>query len=128
MDVGAPSNFERMSAHWSTGELQRMITGVFVSDEDTKKTIGNVHQKYGYFLDPHTAVGWAGLDSLNISAFMQQQPYAILSTAHPAKFAETVEPLTGHVPVPASLQKVMERTPTVKPIPADVGALIEALG
>jgi threonine synthase len=27
MDVGAPSNFERMAAHWTLEEMRRMIRG-----------------------------------------------------------------------------------------------------
>jgi threonine synthase len=126
MDVGAPSNFERMQAHWPFDKLKSILKGVFVSDEDTRSTIKSVHEKYGYFLDPHTAVGWAGLDALNIPD-MARQPYAVLSTAHPAKFAETVEPLTGPIPVPASLKKAMKRKVVSKTIPADLQRLLDCL-
>jgi threonine synthase len=126
MDVGAPSNFERMQAHWPFDKLNAMLKGVFVSDEATRSAIKSVHEKYGYFLDPHTAVGWAGLDALNIPN-MARQPYAVLSTAHPAKFAETVEPLTGPIPIPASLKKAMERKAVSKTIPVDLQRLLDCL-
>jgi threonine synthase len=118
MDVGAPSNFDRMIANWSLETLRKVITGVWVSDEDTKKTIADVHEKYGYFLDPHTAVGWAGLDRLNIRNVMELYPYAVLATAHPAKFAEIVEPLTGTIPTPPAIKNVLLREPQAKSIPA----------
>jgi threonine synthase len=124
MDVGAPSNFERMANQWSLEKLRKILTGVFISDEKTLETIQNVHQKYGYFLDPHTAVGWAGLDALNPAI---KNPQAVISTAHPAKFAEIVEPLTGAVSVPSSLQKAMERSISSKTIPADISALLDIL-
>jgi threonine synthase len=127
MDVGAPSNFERMAAHWSLEELRRMIRGVWVSDEDTRLTIARVHKTRGYFLDPHGAVGWKAADSLREQGLLPEAPLGILETAHPAKFAETVEPLTGPVPVPASLKKAMDRTPQAKTIPADISALLELL-
>jgi threonine synthase len=127
MDVGAPSNFDRMIANWSLETLRKLVTGVWVSDEDTQKTIVDIHEKYGYFLDPHTAVGWAGLDQLNIQSVMELYPYAILSTAHPAKFAEIVEPLAGPVPVPIALKNVMSRKPYKKIIPANLGALLEVM-
>jgi threonine synthase len=120
MDVGAPSNFERMAAHWSYEQLRSIIRGVSVNDDDTRKTIAEVHQASGYFLDPHGAVGWHAAQSLTDTA-------AILATAHPAKFAETVEPLTGPVPVPPSLKKAMERKPEARIIPADLSALLEVL-
>jgi threonine synthase len=57
----------------------------------------------------------------------KEKKLAIFSTAHPAKFAETVEPITGPVPVPPSLQKAMERTVEAKIIPAKPEALKEIL-
>ncbi|MDR3276824.1 MAG: threonine synthase [Treponema sp.] len=122
MDVGAPSNFERMAAHWSWDELRRNIRGVSVSDDETRETIAEVHRQYGYFLDPHGAVGWRALDKAAVHG-----PVAVLGTAHPAKFAGTVEPLTGPVPVPPALAGAMEREPVAKTIPADIAALKENL-
>jgi threonine synthase len=127
MDVGAPSNFERMAAHWNREELRRMIRGAWVSDEDTRETIGAVHRDYGYFLDPHSAVGWKAADQLAAAGALDDGPLAVLATAHPAKFAETVEPLTGPPPVPASLRQVMEREIRPRAIPVDIAALRELL-
>jgi threonine synthase len=127
MDVGAPSNFERMAAQWSREELRRMIRGAWVSDEDTRRTIEAVHREYGYFLDPHSAVGWKAADQLAAAGALDAGPLAVLATAHPAKFAETVEPLTGPPPVPASLRQVMEREIRPRAIPADMAALREIL-
>jgi threonine synthase len=125
MDVGAPSNFERMTAHWSYEALRKMILGVAVADEDTRQAIRRVHDTCGYFLDPHGAVGWEAADRLQ--GLLPPGPLAVLATAHPAKFAETVEPLTGPVPVPLSLKKVMERRVDARIIPADITALLEVL-
>ncbi|MDR3166440.1 MAG: threonine synthase [Treponema sp.] len=125
MDVGAPSNFERMAAHFSHGEMRSLIRGVSVSDDATRQTIRRVRRDYGYFLDPHSAVGWEAVDLL--SSEREGEYFALLATAHPAKFAETVEPLTGPVPLPLSLQRVSERTVQARTIPADISALAEAL-
>jgi threonine synthase len=135
MDVGAPSNFERMAAHWSYQELRRMIRGVSVSDEETRRTIAEVHEQQGYFLDPHGAVGWKAADVVRAdsvrldkdgpAAWAGDGPLAVLATAHPAKFAETVEPLTGPIPLPASLRQVMERKASARTIPPDLAALKE---
>jgi threonine synthase len=127
MDVGAPSNFERMTAHFSWEEMRRIILGVSVSDAETRETITRVHNEAGYFLDPHSAVGWKGVDKLRAEHKLTAGPVAVLSTAHPAKFAETVEPLIGPAPVPAVLARAMQRTVNSKTIPAEVPALIEVL-
>jgi threonine synthase len=127
MDVGAPSNFERMSAHFSLDEMRRIILGVSVSDDETRETIARVHEQAGYFLDPHSAVGWKGVDKLYANNKIQEGAAGILCTAHPAKFSETVEPLTGAPPIPAVLSRAMERTVNSKTIPAEVSALTDFL-
>jgi threonine synthase len=130
MDVGAPSNFERMAAHFSWDEMWRIITGVSVTDSETRETISRVRENAAYFIDPHSAVGWKGVDKLraeNRILSETQSAVAILCTAHPAKFRETVEPLAGPPPVPSSLVRAMERTINAKTIPAEVPALIDAL-
>jgi threonine synthase len=127
MDVGAPSNFERMAAHFSLEEMRRILLGVYVSDEETRRAISRVHERWGYFLDPHSAVGWEGVDKLFREQRLPAGPLGILSTAHPAKFAETVEPLTGPVPMPPVLAQAMERTVESGLIPPEVPAFIKRL-
>jgi threonine synthase len=127
MDVGAPSNFERMAAHFSWEEMRRIILGVSVSDEETRNTIAEVYRRRGYFLDPHSAVGWEGADKLLREKRLEAGPLGILATAHPAKFAETVEPLTGPVPAPPALAKAMKRTVKAETIPAEVSVFIDSL-
>lgn len=127
MDVGAPSNFERMAAHFSYEEMRQIITGVSVTDEETRETITEVHEEAGYFLDPHSAVGWKGVNKLVAQNKLEFYPVGILCTAHPAKFAEIVEPLAGAPPVPSAIARAMERTVNSETIPADVEALVESL-
>jgi len=127
MDVGAPSNYERMAAHFSWEEMRQSILGVSVSDEETRETIARVHKDADYFIDPHSAVGWKGVDKLRAENKAAQGPFGILCTAHPAKFSEIVTPLTGEPPVPSSLVLAMKRTVNAKTIPAQVSALIETL-
>jgi threonine synthase len=126
MDVGAPSNFERMSAHWSHGELSRMLIGASVGDDETRSTIAAVHRERSYFLDPHGAVGWKAAADLRAQGRIAGT-LAVLATAHPAKFGETVEPITGPIPVPPSLQTAMERSALARTIPNDLDALIGSL-
>jgi threonine synthase len=127
MDVGAPSNFERMTAHFSWDEMRHLILGVSVSDDETRKTISEVFSGCGYYLDPHSAVSWQAAKKLGEAGALGDLTPVVVSTAHPAKFAETVEPLTGAIPVPASLQKAMGRTAEAKTIPAQLDSLLECL-
>src|SRR5690606_12845924 len=59
MDVGDPSNLERV--RWlyrdDPSRLHRHVTGVSVTDEETRRCIAEVYASTGYVLDPHTAVG-----------------------------------------------------------------------
>jgi threonine synthase len=134
MDVGAPSNFERMTAHWSYEELRKKISGFWVDDDRTRQTIARVFDQTGYVLDPHGAVGWTAVDQW-LEAIKDTEhrfagfngPVAVLGTAHPAKFSETVEKLVGSVPVPPSLAQAMGRTVQAVTIRADIEALVEAL-
>lgn len=126
MDVGAPSNFERMTAHFSWEQMRRAIKGIAVTDDETRGVIAKVRLSSGYFLDPHSAVGWEAADKARES-LPEGSPLAVLSTAHPAKFADVVEPLTGAVPMPAVLAKAMEHRASFRVIPADVSALLDLL-
>jgi threonine synthase len=123
MDVGAPSNFERMSAHFSWDIMKRIILGVSVTDDETRDTIVRVYKGAGYYIDPHSAVGWMGVNKLRLEKKIDNGTVGILATAHPYKFSEIVKPLVGNVPVPSSLAKVMDRTEEAKTIPNDYNAL-----
>ena len=110
MDVGSPSNFERLSSHWTADQLRRLILGVSVSDDDTRATITEVCNEYGYVLDPHGAVGWQAVSRLRGSGALRGCLPTVLATAHPAKFAHVVEPLTGPVKPPPCLEEAMGKT------------------
>lgn len=127
MDVGAPSNFERMSAHYSHAELSKLVKGVWVDDADTTTTIKNVFEGSGYILDPHTAVGWKGIDRLEAVNGPLADARIVMATAHPAKFAETVEPVCGPVRMPPALKSAMDRQPVAQTIPASADALVAVL-
>ena len=127
MDVGAPSNFERMAAHFSYEEMRRLILGASVNDDETRSAIAEVFSGCGYLLDPHSAVAWKAADKLSAAGALNGGAAIVVSTAHPAKFAETVEPITGPVPVPPSLQEAMKKKAVSRTIPAEYGALKEFL-
>ena len=125
MDVGAPSNFERMASHWSYEELTRMIRGAYITDDETRAAISQVYRDYGYYLDPHGAVGWTAAQKALAAGI--GGAIVVAATAHPAKFSEIVEPLTGPVPVPPTIKAAMKRTAHSVTIPADLSALRDFL-
>jgi len=91
MDVGNPSNFARMMDIFdnSIAGIQKIIKGYSVTDADTILAMKEIYSRFGYVMDPHGAVGYAGL-----KRYQLENPTAvgvILETAHPAKFLETVE-------------------------------------
>ncbi len=109
MDVGSPSNFERLErlfdGDWKA--MVRMIRGAAVSDERTLAVMREVHGRTGVFVDPHTAVGCAAAsDALRAGL---GGPVIVLSTAHPAKFTDVVERATGRTPeMPDRLARCLE--------------------
>jgi threonine synthase len=128
MDVGAPSNFERLSAHWRLDELRALMQGVWVTDDETRETIRAVSAKTGYVLDPHGAVAWKAVDKLALSnENLSVSKTVVLETAHPAKFAETVEPLVGNIEFPPALEAALKRTVSPVTIPVNLESLIAQL-
>ncbi|NND94298.1 MAG: threonine synthase, partial [Flavobacteriales bacterium] len=108
MDVGAPSNFQRIEDLYD-GDVEKVredIQGFSYNDEETKETIVQVNREHGYLLDPHGAVAYRALKE-----FQDYEPCTgvILETAHPAKFLPVMEPLLGEIEVPSSLAKLREK-------------------
>jgi threonine synthase len=112
MDVGAPSNVARLLHLYETNlaAIRRDVAGVAVSDETTRGAIRDVFTRTGVVVDPHTAVGVAGLAVARARGDVDPDaPAIVLSTAHPAKFAETVEPLIGRpIEIPRELAERLE--------------------
>jgi threonine synthase len=109
MDVGHPSNFERMLWLYDSDldAMRRDVTGCRFSDDDVRVTIKRVYDERGYLLDPHSAIAYMGL----VGREGQDGKAGIfLATAHPAKFAEIVEPIIGRpVEKPAALAEALDR-------------------
>src|SRR5688572_14537133 len=121
MDVGAPSNFERMQ--WIYGgdleALRRDVTGFAYPDARVVAEIGRVYREHAYLLDPHGAIGWLAVnDMLRMAG--GDATGVFLATAHPAKFREVVEPAIGQaVPLPPALAAAITRPRFSKPLSAD---------
>ncbi len=92
MDVGNPSNLERISHIFQNDMdvLQQNIHAYSYSDEQTKDAINSAHDAYSYVFDPHGAVGYLAAKE-DSERFTSDSEYIILETAHPAKFLEEVK-------------------------------------
>jgi threonine synthase len=110
MDVGDPSNFERLAALFEC-ELEAMracIHGERVSDEETRATLQRVHAERGLLLDPHTAVGVLAAERFREKTVFDGE-MIVLGTAHPGKFPEIVREATGVQPeLPPALAAVLD--------------------
>ena len=119
MDVGNPSNFERVHALYDgdVARLRRDVAGRAFDDDATRQCMAQTFRRRGYVLDPHSAVGMLGLE-----AELTAHPRAngvLLATAHPAKFADAVEPEVGcgvaAPPALARLAQLESRYATIEP-------------
>lgn len=110
MDVGNPSNFERILALFDHNHetIKCFLHGYSITDKETLLTMKSVYNESGYLMDPHTAVGVAAAQKFHANCSKQNIPTIILSTAHPAKFPEIVEKATGKNPrLPKSLEDLL---------------------
>ncbi|MBL8262438.1 MAG: threonine synthase [Xanthomonadaceae bacterium] len=109
MDVGAPSNFERLT-HWLGDDksLRASLRAYAVDDDVIRKTIASAPARHGIVACPHTACALHVLDILRAQG--DRRAWSVVATAHPAKFDTIVEPLVGHaVPLPPALAECLAR-------------------
>jgi threonine synthase len=127
MDVGNPSNFERLCwLYPDAAKLRREFAIDVVGDEAIEATIRGRRRAHAEVFCPHTATAIRTLEALR-----QEGAYgswAAVATAHPAKFDSIVEPLIGtSVSVPLALAALLARSSSAEPMPADYAALRASL-
>jgi threonine synthase len=129
MDVGAPSNFERIQALYS-GDLdaiRRDVAGAAFADATVVAAIRRVFDEHGYLLDPHGAIAWLGLQQ-ELERAGPAARGVFLATAHPAKFGSVVEPAIGRaVPLPPALADAVAKPRFSVPLPVSYPALVELI-
>ena len=136
MDVGAPSNYERIAAFYTLEQVRQLFASYWLDDDGILASIKHCHDTTGYTIDPHGAVGWKAWHDIKTGAMKALKDGTknditkpgltpnlpnwadsviannavgvILETAHPAKFGATVEKAAGITPkIPERLEKVM---------------------
>lgn len=137
MDIQVASNFERFLFYHLKENGQQVTaimqsigrgenlsipdfdTDAFIathsSDEDITALIRQVYQDFDYIVDPHTACAFKDLD--------RSRTNIVLSTAHPAKFPDTIENAIGQHPTHPSLEKLKQRTPLTYEQPAQADSI-----
>jgi len=122
MNVGHPSNLARLIALYggrmdekgnisATADLERMRKDIFavsISEAETRQTISSAYEQHRLLLEPHGAVGWAGLQKYLLQAEPASEQLCVaLETAHPAKFPEEIRAILGFdPPLPQSLEGI----------------------
>ena len=136
MDVGAPSNYERIKAMYTYEQVKELFASYWLDNDGIKDAIQACNEKTGYIIDPHGAIGykaWVDIKNGEMSSLASgiyhdfKKPGLtpnlpswkdevinhnavgiILETAHPAKFGGIVQDAIGREsPIPERLQEVM---------------------
>ena len=128
MDVGDPSNMERLRHLVGEADVLRERLGVqSVDDDQIRAAIRRDFAEFGFATCPHTATAtsvWRDLDDETAAAC----DWILVATAHPAKFETIVEPLIGEaVPVPEELATLLDRPARAISIEPSLDALAKVL-
>lgn len=116
MDVGSPSNMERlMYLYPDFKDFKSQIKAFSVSDEEIRATIKAVYDETGYVMCPHTATA-----ECVRRRDLGDREAIVVSTASPAKFNHIVEPIIGRqLMVPSQLESLLKRPCKAIAIKAD---------
>ncbi len=121
MDVGSPSNWERIHTlfHGDHDAMAAALRWGSCTDAETEQTVVELDRR-GYLADPHGAVAYRVLQS----HLREGEQGIFLATAHPAKFREALAPALGReIPLPKSLSDLLDLPLLNEPLAADQAAL-----
>ncbi len=121
MDVGDPSNMERLRSLIGEADVLRERLGVVsVDDSQIEEQIRKNHEEFNLATCPHTATATYAWRQLDAHAQMADD-WILVATAHPAKFETIVEPLIGEeISLPIELAEMLTRQSRSDVIDADV--------
>jgi len=127
MDVGAPSNLERLRALFPEhSALRAEVSAHSVDDTRIRARIQTFKREQGRVICPHTAVAAEVLADLRRAGDLRD--WCIVATAHPAKFESVVEPLIGEtIAVPPGMRHWLDRPAQAIALAADSAVLGDSL-
>ncbi len=116
MDVGAPSNMERLfSLFPAIEDFRSNVEAYSVSDDDIRRTIREEWEENRHIICPHTACAERVRRD-----YYPDEDTIVVATAHPAKFETIVEPIVSRtIEIPEELERIMKKPSRVKEIPTD---------
>ncbi len=109
----------------ANGKIDDLICAGSGNTQQTLATIKDFQTRYGYLLDPHTAVG------VHVAQpyITPDSPMICLATAHPAKFSQAIQDATGedlaHHPILEALRDLPTRCAVLPASEADIRRHIE---
>jgi threonine synthase len=102
--------------------MRELFVGTAVSEDETTRAIVSTFNETGELIDPHTAVAVAAAQRMGSGK--AATPLIALSTAHPAKFPDSVEAAAGVTPVlPRSVGDHSAKPERFERLPADAEAV-----
>jgi threonine synthase len=111
------AEFKRTGRYRFTNFNRDSFSASRTDDSEIAGIIRDVHQRYGYVVDPHTACGFKDLP--------KDRPSVVLSTAHPAKFPDVIRQSIGSEATHPTLEALKSRPLVKHKIPATVKAVKE---
>jgi len=131
MDVGDPSNFERLA--WFFRDRDPRDAGIVaesIDDDAIRSAILREHERSGLIVCPHTACALEHVERLRAKG--DASPILVAATAHPAKFETVIEPIIGQpVPLPPALEALLQRPSQavdIEPQHAALEAALDSMG
>lgn len=105
MDVGNPSNFERLINLYDTFDsFKDNVKAISVNDDEIKQTIIDIYRQYGVIICPHTATAFFARKHLSA------EPWIVVATADPSKFESIIEPvIRAPIPIAPELKILLTR-------------------
>jgi threonine synthase len=128
MDVGNPSNMERLRFLFGDADrLRTIVSAVAVDDAAIAAEIRRNFSEFGLVTCPHTATAswaWRQLPA----AQQRGEDWILVATAHPAKFEMIVEPIIGEaVALPDELRRILKRKRRFVEIEPNLASLAAAM-
>jgi len=128
MDVGNPSNMERFFYSFNSHKsLINTLRAVSVTDEQIAEQIRREFKDNQILCCPHTATALYVYRKLS-AAEKRRTHWCVVSTAHPAKFENIVEPIIGEeITVPEKLAELLELDSSFVSIDPELSQLIKVI-
>ena len=99
------------------------------SESEVDRTLSYFHNS-GITVDPHTAVALNPLmvfpkKLVGRGGYVDGPPIAVMSTAHPAKFPDVVEKITGELTQPQELAALAGKPERCADLPNDLASVMD---